>query len=157
MSSTENSHIEIRIPTLIKDPVTTDFLEMETFEKVTINREDFFLDGPVSRRVAILDFDPDTGSLLPGARFQPLSKGRYDGTYLIADVNDEHARDFNQVSVFGNILTTMYMFEDKDVLGRNLTWGFDTAQLLVVPRAGEWANAFYERESNSLQIANHYF
>lgn len=25
-------------------------------------------------------------------------------------------------------------------------------QLLVVPRAGEWANAFYERESRSLQF-----
>jgi hypothetical protein len=152
MSSTQNSHIKIRIPTLIKDPVTTAFLEMETFEPVTINREDFFLDGPISRRVAILDFDQDTGSLLPGAPYKPLSKGRFDGEYVIADTNDVHARDFNQVSVFGNILTTMYMFEDKDVLGRNLTWGFDTPQLLVVPRAGEWANAFYERESNSLQF-----
>jgi hypothetical protein len=31
-------------------------------------------------------------------------------------------------------------------------WAFDGSQLLVVPRAGEWGNAFYERESRSLQL-----
>ncbi|HUW08315.1 MAG TPA: hypothetical protein VM537_01235, partial [Anaerolineae bacterium] len=38
------------------------------------------------------------------------------------------------------------------VLGRRLRWAFDAPQLLVVPRAGEWANAYYERETHSLQF-----
>src|SRR5262249_13458337 len=32
------------------------------------------------------------------------------------------------------------------------TWAFNAPQLLVVPRAGNWANAYYERESHSLQF-----
>ncbi len=47
----------------------------------------------------------------------------------------------------------MEMFEEPDTLGRRLTWGFDApAVCLVVPRAGKWANAYYERDSHSLQF-----
>jgi hypothetical protein len=46
----------------------------------------------------------------------------------------------------------MYMFEEDDTLGRPLHWGFNGPQLLVVPVAGEWANAFYEREARCLQF-----
>ena len=68
------------------------------------------------------------------------------------DEGNVHAPDFNQISVFGTVLKTISMFEEEDTLGRPLTWAFDAPQLLVVPRAGEWANAFYERESHSLQF-----
>jgi hypothetical protein len=117
-----------------------------------VKRADFFLDGPITRRVAILDFDTATGELLPGARFRPPETGKVYGEYMIADKANIHANDFNQVSVLGTVLKTMYMFEEEDTLGRPLTWAFNAPQLLVVPRAGEWANAFYERESHSLQF-----
>jgi hypothetical protein len=110
------------------------------------------LDGPVSRRVAIIDIDPATGTVLPGARFQPPGKKRKTGSYRIADPADHTAVDFQQVSVFGAVLKTMNMFEETDVLGRPLRWAFDGEQLLVVPRAGRMANAFYHRNSRSLQF-----
>ena len=44
------------------------------------------------------------------------------------------------------------MFEEDDALGRKLVWGFDGPQLLIIPRAGEWANAYYQRETRSLQF-----
>ena len=44
------------------------------------------------------------------------------------------------------------MFEEGDTLGRRLNWGFNGPQLLIVPVAGEWANAFYEREAHCLQF-----
>ncbi|HEY3421140.1 MAG TPA: hypothetical protein VGK23_11370 [Methanomassiliicoccales archaeon] len=44
------------------------------------------------------------------------------------------------------------MFEEEDNLGRPLTWAFGAPQLLVIPRAGEMANAYYERISHSLQF-----
>ena len=50
------------------------------------------------------------------------------------------------------MLKTLYLFEEPDTLGRAVRWAFDGSQLLVVPRAGEWGNAFYERESRSLQL-----
>jgi hypothetical protein len=39
-----------------------------------------------------------------------------------------------------------------DALGRPLVWAFDAPQLLLIPRAGQMANAYYERASHSLQF-----
>lgn len=110
------------------------------------------LDGPVSRRVAIVDIDPDTGQVLKGAKFLAPKPGNKLGSYQIRNDKDIHARDFQQVSLFGAVMKTIDMFEETDVLGRALIWAFDGEQLLVVPRAGRWANAFYHRDSRSLQF-----
>ena len=46
------------------------------------------------------------------------------------------------LSAFGTVLETIQMFERPDVLGHRLAWAFGSPQLLVVPRAGIWKNAF---------------
>src|SRR5262245_23920677 len=109
------------------------------------------LDGPVSRRVAVIDLDPDTGAVMPGARFVP-PKQCTPGYYQVKNEKDFDAPDFKQVSVFTAVMKMMSIFETPDVLGRKLRWAFDGEQLLVVPRAGKMANAFYHRDSRSLQF-----
>lgn len=110
------------------------------------------LNGPVSRRLAVVDIDPDTGNVLPGAVFVPPSKKSKLGRYKVANEMDADQPDFQQVSVFGAVVRMMQMFEEPDVLGRQLRWGFNGEQLLVVPRAGRMQNAFYHRDSRSLQF-----
>ena len=145
--------MKVRVPLLIKDKMAaTKFPRLKRTEGFEITDEPFFLDGPVTRRVAVLDLDADTGDLHPGAPFRPPGDGPKIGGYDLADEENFEARDFNQVSVFGTVLKTMKMFEEPDTLGRSLTWAFNAPQLLVVPRAGEWENAFYERDSHSLQF-----
>src|SRR6266511_562267 len=145
--------MEVMVKMMIQDPAVAELKGMDRLtEGFVVKREAFFLDGPVTRRVAVLDFDPESGQLHPGARFAPPRPGRQRGTYEVADPDDIHASGFIQVSVFGTVLRTMYMFEDEDTLGREVRWAFDGPQLLVIPRAGQWANAFYERESRSLQL-----
>jgi hypothetical protein len=145
--------MRVKIPRMIDDPYAFAGGEGQLpYEMTPTLDEGFFLDGPVTRRVAVLDFDPATGELLPGARYVPPASGRKFGGYQLARPDDIYAHDFNQVSVFATVLETMAMFEEPDALGRPLTWAFEAPQLLVVPRAGEWANAFYERESHSLQF-----
>ncbi len=121
--------------------------------------DEAMLPGPVSRRVAVIDIDPDTGDVLPGAPFVPPKRDPRTGKitvktakYLVRDPNDPDQSDFKQVSVFGAVMKTMAMFEEPDVLGRPLRWAFRGEQLLVVPRAGKMANAFYHRDSRSLQF-----
>lgn len=114
--------------------------------------EEFYLDGPTTRRMAVLDFDPDTKELFPGACFKPPAGGRKTGEYEIADETNLTSRDLNQVCVFGAVMRALEMFEDADALGRRLTWAFKAPQLLIVPRAGKWENAFYERDTHSLQF-----
>ena len=144
--------MKVRVPLMIQDPLMAKYKEIEPTEGFDIVEEDFFLDGPVTRRVAVLDFDSETGDLLPGVHFLPPPPGRKLGKYDIKDDTDVRSQDFIQVNVFATALKTMYMFEKEDTLGRTLSWAFDSPQLLIVPRAGQWINAYYERDSHSLQL-----
>ncbi len=140
--------MKVQLELITQDPATVSGRGIEGFRT---EKQEYFLDGPVCRRVAVIDFDRD-GTLVPGAVFVPPREGRKLGRYAVRDRTDLRSRDLNQVSVFSTVLQTIYMFEDEDALGRAIRWAFDAAQLLVVPRAGRRANAFYERDSHSLQF-----
>ncbi|MBA3430837.1 MAG: hypothetical protein H0U16_05085, partial [Actinobacteria bacterium] len=144
--------MKVRVPVMIQDPATARFEEMPVLEHFDIEREEFFLDGPVTRRLAVVDFDPRTGMVTATVPFRPAPEGRTLGVYDVVSETDLEAEDLLKVSVFGMVLKTMYMFEEEDTLGRELLWSFEADQLLIVPRAGEWANAFYERSSHSIQF-----
>lgn len=147
--------LKVEIPHMIKDPtVTAGNRQVDNFH-CTIESE--YWDGPVSNRVAVLDFDHQTGNLRAGARFIPgKSISKFD---VPRDLKERRKKiyltdtdAFVQTSVFGAVLRTIKLFEDDNVLGRPVRWAFDGPQLLVIPRAGDWRNAFYERDSRSLQF-----
>ena len=141
----------VRLPVLIKDPDVSKYKDVPLFENFYVKTEDLFLDGPVSRRVAVLDFEPGSGRLVPGARYTPPSRDGDYGRYACREGQIDDPQ-FLQCAVFGGVHKTLAMFEEDDALGRRVRWAFDGPQLLVVPRAGDWANAFYDRESRSLQF-----
>ncbi len=143
--------MKVRVPYLIQDPQTRAAKGLEAVERLTFEDQPFLLDGPVCRRVAVLDFDETTGALSRGSRLI-AGAGDEPCTYEIADETAFTAPDFVQVNAFATVMATLCMYEEADTLGREVHWAFDGPQLLVVPRAGEWANAFYERESRSLQF-----
>lgn len=146
--------MKVRVPVIVKDPVVTEYKDVEPTETITVEA-DAFLDGPVSPRVAVLDFDPGVGALATPARFlAPRGRARI-GSYEIqrpVTFGDPVDPVTAAVSVFGAVNKTIAMFEEEDALGRQVTWAFDAPQLLVVPRSGQMANAYYERESHSLQF-----
>lgn len=143
--------VKLRVPMMVQDPVVREYKGLELLDNVELEDE-FFLDGPISRRVAVLDFDDRTGALRSGIRYVPPPAGRVIGEYEIADRTAVSSRDLLAVSVFATVQKTMQLFETKDALGRPLTWAFNAPQLLVVPQAGRMPNAYYERESRSLQF-----
>jgi hypothetical protein len=144
--------VKVSVPVLVKDPEVANWKEIDITQDFVIKSEDFFLDGPVTRRVAILDFDPKTGRLVPGARFVPPTGEKGHGHYELPKGLDVNNPAFMQVGTFGGVYKTIDMFEEADTLGRRVQWAFPGSQLLVLPRAGEWANAFYERSSRSVQL-----
>jgi len=144
--------MKVRVPVLVNDPEVSKFKDVEPTESFVVESEDFYLDGPVTRRVAILDFDPKSGALVPGARFLPPASEKDPGSFELPKGEDFNDPAFMQVATFGGIYKTLRMFEEPDTLGRRVQWAFNGPQLLVVPRAGEWANAFYERDSRSIQL-----
>jgi hypothetical protein len=126
---------------------------------LTVRGEGPYFDGPVATRVAVVDIDAESGALRPGARYQPQRTGRRAGyevneAALEAEASsaDLETDAFLQVSAFATVLRTMHFFERPDLVGRRVSWAFPSPQLLVIPRAGVMANAFYERETGSLQF-----
>jgi hypothetical protein len=146
--------MKAKVPVIVKDPEVSAYKDIAPTEEITVD-ETTFLDGPISTTVAVLDFDPSSGALAPAVRWQPGPDGK-EGRYLVdrplrpgdASVDPPAAA----VSVFGAVHKTIQMFEEKDALGRPVRWAFGAPQLLVVPRAGEWPNAYYERETHSVQL-----
>ncbi len=142
--------MKIYVPVMIQDAFASGSDGLDLTENNSIE-EDFFLDGPVTRKVAVLDFDPQSGGLLAGVPFDPPGAGHTHGSYH-ADPAHIYTDEFMQVNVFGTVLSTIKMFEEDSNLGRPLNWAFEAPQLFIIPRAGEWENAYYERESHSLQF-----
>jgi hypothetical protein len=146
------------IPMMVDDPKFSDSGLADALVERGKFQEDYFLAGPVTRRVAVLDFDENTGALLPGVPYQQPKPGNVLGHYALEPDHkkprypDVTTRAFNQVSTFATVLKTIKMFEKEDVLGREVQWAFDAPQLLVVPRAGRDENAYYERDSHSVQF-----
>jgi hypothetical protein len=143
--------MRIRAPLMIQDPDLGGIAIDRSVEEWLGIDEDHYLDGPVTPRVAVIDLDPDTEELRRGAVYEPPSGNRTLGRYDVA-TDDIYDTRFIGVSVFATVLRTMYMYEESDTLGRKISWAFGGPRLLVIPRAGWWPNAFYERRSRSLQF-----
>lgn len=143
--------MKVRLPLIVQDPITTDGKIVEGIH-VESERDHItgWGDGPTTSLVVVEDLDPATGKLLPGVKFEPPGPRRKMGRYVIPD--DIYSREFISVSVLGAILKTMRLFADENALGRKIEWAFGAPQLRVLPRAGEGANAFYDRETGSLQF-----
>ncbi len=143
--------MKIRLPYMIQDQLTADVKGLDPIQSFIWSSETYqhedFLDGPVCSRVAILDFDEADGSL-----HAPIDLDRAGAEAAYVVNQDPSDRSFQSVSAFATVLKTLNLYESPDVLGRRIRWAFDGPQLLVVPRAGTWKNAYYERGSHSLQF-----
>jgi hypothetical protein len=133
-----------KIPVAVEDPYVAKKLGLALEEYVNSENEKFFLDGPVGERVAVVDRNPTTGKI------GSVAWSARDRRYLTGPLaSDPQAM---AVSVFGIVLETLSMFERPDILGGKIAWQFGSPQLLIVPNAGEWENAAYDRYSRSLQF-----
>ena len=102
--------MRVRVPCLIQDPKTQAQKGLEPVEYVTFD-EPFLLDGPVCRRVAVLDFDETTGQLSVGAPVVVV-EGDEPCTYEIADEALFTARDFMQVNCFATVRATLQLYNN---------------------------------------------
>jgi hypothetical protein len=168
----------VLLPVLIQDPFVAGQTEARSIvHPVIVKDRAGFTEGPACRRVAVVDLDFHAGRLRGPARFDPRGSPYRDiAAYRVAIPTKRGtgtmpwARGygkgadidrlglvalhdpFMKVSVFGTVLRTIGLVQDPAVLGREVAWAFPGPQLLVVPRAAEMDNAFYHRDSRSLQF-----
>lgn len=136
---------KLRVPVLLKDAEAEDAKGFPPTEDREIEVESL-LPGPVSDRVAIVDLQAG-GALSP-----PLPVPKAGETPRGTPSNPYEDPFTIRWSAFATVLETLKLFESADCLGRTVEWAFRGPQLLVVPQAGMAANAYYHRESRSLQF-----
>lgn len=109
-------------------------------------------DGPTSARFAVVDFNADTGKLeQPAIWSEALQKFTTQNGKPI-DKSQLGTLAYHQVNVWVLLQRALALFESGNALGRRIPWGFEGNRLIIVPHAGFGANAYYDRDSKSLQF-----
>lgn len=108
-------------------------------------------DGPTSARLAVVDYDVDTGAVQPPAVWDQGSFA-FCGPDGKPVAGRPESAQFRQVNVWAQVQRVFEYYEDPRALGRPIPWGFEGNRLLIVPHAGYQNNAFYDRNSKSLQF-----
>src|SRR5688572_16698367 len=111
-----------------------------------------FGDGPTSARFAVVDYDAHTETLTPPARWNVAANKFLAPDNAVLDRDNADVPQFHQVNVWAIAQRALDFFESGFALGRRIPWGFDGNRLILVPHAGPGQNAYYDRESHSLQF-----
>lgn len=139
--------------TYFQDPFVAKNDPQKAFdEKVFVAWEPGLADGPTSSRFAIVDYNADSGTLEPPAAWDHDSDTFVGSDGAPLDVKAAGSFQFHQVSVWALLQGTLAFFENPSALGRTIPWAFEGNRLIVVPHAGYGENAYYDRDSKSLQF-----
>jgi hypothetical protein len=147
--------LDLRIPfdVYFQDPFVTGSNPAYDFdEKFVVPWEPGLSDGPTSARFAVVDYDGGTEVLNPPTRWNADTGKFVDTEDKVLDRNNLNSPQFRQMNVWATLQNALDFFENGFGLGRRIEWGFEGNRLIVVPHAGYGENAFYDRDSKSLQF-----
>jgi hypothetical protein len=156
LSTASREELGLRIPfdVYLQDPYVNKTDPKFGFDKdFFVSWEPGIADGPTSARFAIVDFNGDTGTIIPMAIWDAKQE-----VFLAPDkktVLDRKKSDlpqFHQVNVWAVLQRALSFFEEGSGLGRRIPFGFEGNRLIVLPHAGYGKNAYYDRKSKSLQF-----
>jgi hypothetical protein len=145
--------LRIPIDIYFQDPlVAASNPDLAFDENCLISWEPGFGDGPTSARFAVVDYDGHTESLAPPARWDGTDNTFRDPDGAVLDRTKADTAQFHSVNVWAVVQRALDFYEGGFGLGRRIPWAFDGNRLIVVPHAGLGENAYYDRESHSLQF-----
>lgn len=142
-----------KVDVYLQDPqVGTLEPDLEFDNDCCVDIEPGLADGPTSARFAVVDYNADSETLAPPTAWDPARS-----CFVEPDgdpISRRHAGTFafDQVNVWAMVQRALRFYEEPQGLGRPLPWGFEGNRLIVVPHAGYGENAYYDRESKSLQF-----
>lgn len=151
---------ELRIPfdVYYKDPgVAAKNPDLGIDQDFLVPWEPGLAHGPTSARFAVVDYNGDTGKLIPPAKWD-AAQNAFTGTddKPLKDIKDIKAvkdnLQFHQVHAWAIVQNALDFYESGFGLGRKILWAFEGNRLIVLPHAGYGENAYYDRQSKSLQF-----
>jgi hypothetical protein len=136
----------------LQDPLVAEIDPQLGIGPVEVKWEPGLDDGPTNARLAVVDYNADTASLTPPARWNSR-KRRFEGPDKQILEPEQHKLDqFHQVNVWAIVQRVIDMYEEPFALGRPIPWATGGNRLIIVPHAGYGETAFYDRHSKSLQF-----
>lgn len=117
-----------------------------------VNWEPGIADGPTSARFAVVDYNADTGTIIPMAIWDEKQEAFLAPDKTILNRKNANLPQFHQVNVWAVLQRALTFFEEGSGLGRRIPFGFEGNRLIVLPHAGYGKNAYYDRKSKSLQF-----
>jgi hypothetical protein len=146
-------NLRIRFDVYFQDPLVAEIGKRLGFDdEFFVPWEPGLADGPTSARFAVVDYNADTGTVTPPAKWQPEQNAFVGPDGKALDRHTKDSLEFHQVHVWAIVQNALDFFENGNGLGRKILWGFDGSRLIVVPHAGYGQNAYYDRKSKSLQF-----
>ena len=138
---------EIRTEIFLKDPMVAKNRPDVGLQEVKLPGDACLGVGPTSSRVAVVDYNGDLDEVFEPARFRATGKG-----FVVGRRDPADNFKFHQVNVWAIITRTLSLLENERVFGRRIPWAFPGGRLLVLPHAGFWENAFYDRGTGALHF-----
>jgi hypothetical protein len=147
-----------------QDPLVAERNEEHALKKINLalDWEPGLMDGPTSSRVTVVDFDADRRSLDAPAHWDEEARcftlAHWDEAKggFVPDKTPVAKRpdsaQFRQVNAWAIVEFALSFFENPAVLGRKIPWAFRANRLIVVPHAGYAKNAYYDRNTGTLQF-----
>ncbi len=145
--------LRLAIDTYLQDPrVAREAPEIAFDDQFHVTWEPGLSDGPTSARFAVVDYNNDADTLIPPAIWQEEDNAFVDTKGRKLDRKNAKNPQFHQVNLWAVAQRALDYFENSHGLGRTIRWGFEGNRLLLVPHAGYGQNAYYDRQSKSLQF-----
>lgn len=138
--------LTIFCPIFIQDPLVA------RTQEATLPWEPGITDGPTSSRIAVVDYNADAQTLTAPAVWDDKKRAFLTPGKQPIDVGNASDPHFRQVNAWAIVQRTLEFYQSPQIMGRPIPWGCDGNRLIVVPAAGAGENAFYDRDSKSLQF-----
>jgi hypothetical protein len=145
----------LRIPfdVYFQDPLFAKNNPKLAFDQSYVAWEPGLCSGPTSARFAVVDYNGDSGALVSPVQWDFETRQFIDSKGIAIDRKLLHeSLQAHQLHVWAVLQRALDFFEGGPGLGRRISWGFEGNRLIVVPHAGYGQNAFYDRQSKSLQF-----
>jgi hypothetical protein len=147
-----------------QDPLVAERNKEHALKRIslTLDWEPGLMDGPSSSRVTVVDFDADLRKLDAPAHWDEEARcftlAHWDevkGSFVedkTPVAKQPGSAQFRQVNAWAIVEFALSFFEDPAILGRKIPWAFGANRLIVVPHAGYARNAYYDRNTGTLQF-----
>ena len=108
----------LKVPIYIQDPMVAKEKPEVGIQDVEVHWEPGLRDGPTNSRFAVVDFNSDTGVLIPPAQWKQKTWRFEQAPDQEVGENDPNSYQFHQVNVWAIVQRVLEYYENPNALGR---------------------------------------